>query len=157
MKHRKLGPVGPSATWHTLLAAIGLVRLVCFVRPAEGGVSGQPMCNSQASVGSTFMTSTMTTPFSPGHSLGEFYVDEGRSLMFTTWNNGVYKFPLSLDGSYLPTFLCPQAKLMTLNYPNASNFSIPLALDTARGILFAPSETGGATTKPIWYAIEYTD
>lgn len=68
----------------------------------------------------------------------------------------VYQFPLSLDGSYLPTFLCPQAKLLSLNYANASNFSIPLALDTARGILFAPSETGGAATKPIWYAIEYT-
>ncbi|GAQ89283.1 hypothetical protein KFL_005060100, partial [Klebsormidium nitens] len=157
MERRKHGAVPPSATWHSLIAAIGLVGLL-FVRQAEGGVSGQPMCDYQpgAGMGNTFILSRMSVPFAKDDSLGEFYVDEGRRLMFTTWNNGVYMFPLSLDGSYLPTFLCPQKKLQTLNYANGNLMLIPLALDTSRGILFAPSETGGSSSKPIWYAIEYT-
>jgi hypothetical protein len=65
-------------------------------------------------------------------------------------------FPVSLDGSYPATFLCPSKKIATLNYWNGNVTQIQLGHDLTRGIIFAGSETGGTSSKPIWYAIEYT-
>jgi hypothetical protein len=86
------------ATWHFLL----IVGLSIILPTAQG----LPVCGYQGAFGNTFILSSMVTPIS-GPSLGKFYVDEPRGLMFTTWNSAVSKYLFATDGDY-SLFVCKE-------------------------------------------------